>query len=337
MLQNELFTETPREISTQPAENATATLFTVVSYFSGCGGLDLGFKGDFEYKGEKLEKLPFNILAAYDKDQKCVKTYNDFFGEDCALVKELTETSASEAPKAEVLVGGFPCQDFSSCGPKTGLASNRGQAYKSLIGYMRLHEPKVVVAENVPHIARMGKGAVMRQILEEFNGAGYTFDVWNLNAAEYGVPQSRKRVFFIGVKNGIEGFPAKPPTTHELNLRSIDWAIEDLEAVTDESITNQSQYFRANLAKNGNRQGDETNRKGELSYTIRANAKSRIQFHYSLPRRLTIRECARLQTFPDNFNFPYHATTNIMQIGNAVPPLLGHHVARSIAAFLKTI
>jgi DNA (cytosine-5)-methyltransferase 1 len=102
-------------------------------------------------------------------------------------------------------------------------------------------------------------------------------------------------------------------------------------------VPNQSQYFKASKAKKGNGQGDEKSKTGTPSYTIRANAKSRVQFHYYLDRRLTIRECARLQTFPDNFILPHSATTNIMQIGNAVPPMLAHKVALSISNFLQGI
>lgn len=310
--------------------------FTVVSYFSGCGGLDLGFRGDFEYKGERLEKLPFNIIAAYDKDEKCVETYNNYFG-DHAEVKTLTEDFAAWAPKADVLIGGFPCQDFSSCGPKKGLTSERGRSYLSLISYMKTHKPKVVIGENVPHLEKMEGGTVIKKIEGDFVAVGYRFQRWYLRAVNYGVPQKRVRVFFIGVRNDIAGHPVEPIPTHENDPRSIDWAIKDLERISDESVPNQSQYFKAANAKTGNGQGDEKNKTGEPSYTIRANAKSRVHYHYSLERRLTVRECARLQTFPDDFIFPHSATTSVMQIGNAVPPLLGYQVARSVAAFLNTV
>ena len=318
-------------------EDLSINPYSVVSYFSGCGGLDLGFTGDFEYRGERMPKLPFKILSAYDNDEKCVETYNNYF-EGHAKVKNLGEATPTEMPKADLLIGGFPCQDFSSCGPKAGLGSQRGQLYKSLVRYMEQHKPKIVVAENVPHLEKMGKGAILNTIVKDLEDVGYEFQVWRLYAPDYGIPQSRKRLFFIGVRNDIEGFPEKPNPTHfDGDYRSIDWAINDLETVTDESVPNQSQYFRASKAKRGNGQGDEINKSGQPSYTIRANAKSRVQFHHSLNRRLTVRECARLQTFPDDFQFPHSATTNIMQIGNAVPPLLAHRVAQSIAVFLKDL
>lgn len=309
---------------------------SVVSFFAGCGGLDLGFLGGFHYKDKQLPPLPFDIAAAYDFDNKCVETYNTNIG--ChAAVKDLAHTCSTSMPKADLLIGGFPCQDFSSCGPKRGLTSQRGRLYETLVNYMKTHRPKVVVAENVPHLARMGGGAVFDTIIKDLEAVGYKFKVWELFAPDYGVPQSRTRLFFVGVRDDIKGMPAKPRPTHTNGHRSIDWAIHDLESISDESVPNQSQYFKASKAKNGNGQGDETNKAGQPSYTVRANAKSRVHFHYKLSRRLTVRECARLQTFPDNFVFQFSATTNVMQIGNAVPPLLAHHVAKSIAAFMRKI
>ena len=323
-------------VSTKRSSVQICKSYSVVSFFSGCGGLDLGVMGGFEYKGERLEKLPFNIRAAYDHDEKCTITYQQNIGRH-AETCDLAKADPSDMPKADVLIGGFPCQDFSSCGPKAGLSSKRGRLYQTLIGDMKTHRPKVVLAENVPHLASMGGGSVMDTIVEDLQDAGYTFEVWRLFAPDYGVPQSRTRLFFVGVRNDINGFPLKPKPTHAGNHRSIDWAIKDLEKIHDESIPNQSQYFKASRAKKGNGQGDETNKTGTPSYTIRANAKSRVHYHYKLDRRLTVRECARLQTFPDDFAFPHSATTNVMQVGNAVPPLLAHHVARSIADFMKKI
>lgn len=312
------------------------TRHSVVSFFSGCGGLDLGFLGGFSYKQEKLRKLPFNIQAAYDFDEKCVSTYKENIGEH-AEVLDLAHADPAKLPHAEVLIGGFPCQDFSSCGPKRGLSSQRGKLYNALVSYMKEHKPMVVVAENVPHLAKIGDGKVIETILTDFKGVGYRFEVWNLFAPDYGIPQNRSRLFFIGVRDDICGMPEKPKPDFEKNHRSIKWAIHDLEKITDETIPNQSQYFLASKAKKGNGQGDEKSRADEPSYTVRANAKSRVQFHYSLDRRLTVRECARLQTFPDDFKFSFSATTNVMQIGNAVPPLLAYQVAKTVSSFITKV
>lgn len=306
---------------------------SVMSFFCGCGGLDLGFLGGFAYKDKEYPRLPFHILAAYDADEKCIETYRQNIADHAGNL-DLSSYDPSTLDGADVLLGGFPCQDFATCGPRRGITSHRGRLYGALIDYMKVHKPKVVVGENVLGLANLNNGLVLKQIIADIEKPGYRVNAWTLFAPEYGVPQNRTRIFIVGVREDLEGFPTKPRRTRKDNFSTTKWAIDDLIRVYDESVPNQSQYFKASKAKRGNGQGDERSRANEPSYTIRANAKSRVQFHYALERRLTIRECARLQTFPDNFVFPHSATTNLMQIGNAVPPILGHLVARSIANFL---
>lgn len=307
----------------------------VVSFFCGCGGLDLGLIGGFTYKGSDIKKLPFTILKAYDNNEKCIETYKKNISEH-AEVKDLRDFDPAEMPKADLLIGGFPCQDFATCGPRRGLTSDRGRLYQAMLKYMRCHSPKVVVGENVPGLANIDDGDILETIKSDLEHEGYHVKVWTLFAPDYGIPQRRTRLIIVAVRDDIPGFPDEPQRLHsQNNYNTARWAIEDLEGVTDNSIPNQGQYFRASKAKKGNGQGDEITPADAPAYTIRANAKSRVQFHYRLPRRLTVRECARIQSFPDSFIFPHSATTNIMQIGNAVPPVLGNLVAQSIHRFMK--
>ena len=310
--------------------------YSVVSFFSGCGGMDLGFIGGFDYNGIGFNKLPYKIIAAYDNDKKCVETYRLNIS-DHIRQYDLYKYKPSETPPADILIGGFPCQDFASCGPRKGLDSKRGRLYKALINYAKYHKPKVIVGENVPGLENLNKGEALQIIINDIAKSGYKVDVWKMYAPYFGVPQTRTRLFIIGIRDDLQGFPIEPEPTHYNNQRSIKWAIKDLEKISDDSIANQSQYFKASKAKKGNGQGDEVSKEDMPSYTVRANAKSRVQFHYNLKRRLTVRECARLQTFPDFFVFPHSATSNVMQIGNAVPPMLGHIVAKSISEWLKGI
>lgn len=308
---------------------------TIVSYFCGCGGLDLGFIGGFTYNNINFEKLPFEIIAAYDFNEQAIETYKQNIGNH-AFVKNLADADPKEIPQANILMGGFPCQDFSSCGPLGGLDTERGKLYLSMVRYMKEHKPEIVIGENVPNLEKMNNGAIIDKIVADFEDCGYTFSVWKMEAKKYGVPQDRVRLIFVGIRNDIfskAGSPEKPLETGVIH--PIEWAIGDLVNINDESIPNQSQYFLASRAKNGNGQGDETSKMGEPAYTIRANAKSRVHFHYSLNRRLTVRECARIQTFPDTFVFKHSKTTSIMQIGNAVPPMLAHAVGKSIATFVE--
>ena len=310
--------------------------YTLLSMFTGIGGLDMGFEGGFSYKSKLYKTQPYKSLAAFEKDEKCVETIKRNLKMPIKQL-ELNESIVSSFPPVDVLIGGFPCQEFSSCGPKGGLDSERGQLYKVLVGYMAKHKPLIVCGENVPNLARMESGKIIKKIISDFSEQGYKVQVWDLYAPDYGVPQSRRRLFFICTRNDLLGEP-EPPTPLPSNKHlTTKWALEDLEKIDDESVPNQSQYFKASRAKKGNGQGDETCKADAPSYTIRANAKSRVQFHYSLDRRLTVRECARLQTFPDSFVFPHSATSSVMQIGNAVPPVLAHAVASQITKFLESI
>lgn len=309
------------------AANKERTMYSVVSYFCGCGGLDLGFRGGFKYHNEDYRRLPFNILKAYDNESRCVETYNDYFGANHAEVMDLSTAEPKRIPKADILIGGFPCQEFSSCGPLGGLESERGQLYQTLIAYMKEHNPVMVVGENVINLERMEKGKVLDTIRDDLTKAGYEVRVWKMFAPDYGIPQRRTRLIFMCVQNDIYkkyGFPEEPTPLFKDNYRSVEWAIGDLVGITDNTVPNQGEYFGASKAKKGNGQGDESNKKDKPAYTIRANPKSRVQFHYSLERRLTVRECARIQTFPDDFTFKFSKTVNISQIGNAVPPMLAY-------------
>lgn len=311
--------------------------YSVVSYFCGCGGLDLGFLGGFEYCGTRYRRLPFNIIDAFDNNQQCIESYNDYFAEKATLA-DLGEFDPKNTKKADVLIGGFPCQDFSSCGPLKGLSSDRGNLYKTMIRYMEQYRPKIVVGENVINIERMEDGAVLETIIKDLENVGYKVKKWNMFAPDYGIPQRRHRIILVCVRSDLSGFPNKPRILYnEDNYRSIEWAIGDLINTVDESVPNQSQFFKASKAKRGNGQGDEKNVKEKPAYTIRANPKSRVQFHYLLDRRLTVRECARIQTFPDDYKFKHSMTTSISQIGNAVPPVLGYEIAKCIARYLKEI
>ncbi len=209
--------------------------------------------------------------------------------------------------------------------------------YKVLLGYMKSHRPRMVLGENVSYLAKLRNGLYLRTILEEFEAIGYHFDVWDLYAPDYGVPQSRRRLFLVGVRDDISGFPVKPCPVTAGHPVTISKALSDLEDIADERIPNQSQYFISSKATGGGGQGDNVNDPDKVSYCIRANARGRIQFHYKLDRRLTVRECARLQTFPDEFVFPFTTQRNLTLIGNAVPPVLGYHVAKAISDFLESV
>lgn len=303
--------------------------YTVLSLFSGCGGLDIGFHGGFEAWGVTYPRTNFQILNALDYDQDCVDCYGLNIGrsERC----DLSTVDVMSLPPVDVLMGGFPCQDFSSSGTKLGTSTERGRLYQVLVRYAQHHRPRVVIGENVPLLQKLANGVYLKEIISAFCQIGYQVNLWRVACQDHGLPQSRTRLFIVATDLN---HPPLPPPNLPRRRFFIDDALRDLEGVDDESVPNQSQYFVADVATSGGGQGDHTNLRGTFAYTIRANARARIQFHYSLPRRLTVRECARLQGFPDSFVFQYSAMRNMKLIGNAVPPTIAHGVANHLQHIL---
>jgi len=306
---------------------------TIVSMFSGCGGMDLGFVGGFDYRGTWYTRLPVTLLGAYDNDRKTKRTYDKNFDHKLELL-DLANADVEALPVSDILIGGFPCQEFSICGPRGGVDASRGQLFRTMSRYAAKHKPAVVIAENVNHLRFLNSGADLKTIRRSLARAGYNVQVWPVYAPDFGVPQTRRRIFIVGVRKDLPTTLTPPDPKFAGEHRSTAWAIEDLATISDETVANQSQYFKAGLAQKGHGQGDEVNSKHSPAYTIRANSRSRVQFHYELPRRLTVRECARIQTFPDNFIFPDEPTPSIKQIGNAVPPVLAHAIASHVTRYL---
>lgn len=308
---------------------------SVVSYFAGCGGLDIGFIGGFSFLGKSYPQSGFKVLAAYDSDPHAVAAYRANIGDHVRLA-DLATMLPAEAPKARILLGGFPCQEFSQCGPRKGLDSDRGSLYKAMVRYADEHRPDIVVGENVAGLKYLEGGKALKQIERDFLAIGYRLRTWEVRAQHFGVPQARHRLILIFVRKDlpIERLGNLVPDEKQVSAKD---AIGDLLRPGRSRIPNQNQYFRAARAANGHGQGDERTPVNGPAYTVRANSRSRVQFHYSRPRRLTVRECARLQTFPDSYVFPFHATANMRLIGNAVPPVLAHRVAFQLSRFLNAM
>jgi len=318
--------------------------YKVLSLFSGAGGLDLGFTGGFTYLGEKYERLPFEILRAYDINPAAVKTYNTNLDQVCQLA-DVTQLKPEDLPSEEVdvVLGGFPCQDFSVAGKRKGIAVHRGNLYKALVHVVEAKVPKVFVAENVKGLLSANEGLALKIITEDFSNAGPGYNVYLqvLNAADFGVPQRRERVFIVGVRSDLPGEYRFPSPTHaspgdifsDLPLwRTAKEALEDLEDEEKHTSLPNSEWSKARKNKG---QGNIAIDPNKPSPTIRAEHHGNIEFHYSLPRRLSVREAARLQSFPDDFVFQASMSEAYKLVGNAVPPVLAWHVGRSIAEFLR--
>lgn len=231
--------------------------FAVVSYFSGCGGLDLGFLGGFMYNQTHVPKMPFTIKAAYDFDSKCVETYRLNIGRHIHQA-DLASIDPYQVPVADVLIGGFPCQDFSRCGSRKGIAGGRGRLYRAMVKYASVRRPRLVVAENVADMLTLNEGRDFESICKEFRRIGYRSVAWDLKAHKFGVPQKRNRAIVLFVREDLPLDPTQPIPRFENKPRSVHWAIHDLERFSDAArFPNQDQYFKAVRAGRGHGQGDE--------------------------------------------------------------------------------
>ena len=181
----------------------------ILSLFAGAGGMDLGFKN-----------AGFDIVWANDFDPDSVKTYKRNFGDHIVLgdIEKIRTNNMPDNP--DVVIGGFPCQGFSIANLGRNVDDSRNKLYKQMLRVIRAKKPKYFVAENVEGILTLGKGAVIQKILKDFKSIGYKVDYKLLNAADYGVPQARKRVFIIGNRLGLEN--QYPSQTHQAPIKRSD-------------------------------------------------------------------------------------------------------------------
>ena len=186
----------------------------VVSLFCGCGGNDRGMIGGFRYNKKLYKKLPFEIVYANDIDEKAIETYKENFGSKNVFCRDICDIEAQDIPEHDILVGGFPCQSFSTVNPTKDPYDDRANLYKEMVRVAELHKPKLIVAENVKGFMTLNKGSIFKRVKEEIENLGYSVYSSLLNSADYGIPQKRERVIMICVHESIEKeweFP-KPTT-----------------------------------------------------------------------------------------------------------------------------
>lgn len=313
----------------------------VVSLFAGCGGLDLGLEGGFVALGKKYSENPFHVVWANDINEKACKTARFNFPETNVVCDDITKVldNKLDIPEADIVVGGFPCQDFSLAGKRRGLTVKRGQLYLSMVEIVKHVQPKIFLAENVKGLLSWENGLGIRTMVGDFENLGYHVEYRLHNTANFGVPQTRERVIIIGIRKDIGDKVIWPEETHSNNVISslnpwvtIKDALADLEEDAKHFRLPNSGYSKAKLFPGT--QGNTITKADKPSPTMRAEHHGNIEFHYELPRRLSAREAARVQSFPDDFIFVQSTTDAYRQIGNAVAPVFGWHLAQALEKML---
>ena len=304
----------------------------ILSLFSGAGGLDLG-----------LVQAGNKIIWANDIDKNAVETYRKNLG-DHIVLGDIKEIDIFSLPEADVVVGGFPCQGFSQANRFRMLDDERNFLYRFFYDVILNKQPKFFLAENVKGILSLGKGEAIKQIIADFEAAGYITELHLVNMADYGVPEIRQRVIIVGQRKdlGKDLLFHFPKSTHDKDGRdgkekwlSIREAIDhypDPDLPNDIKNHDYSRYKVEYRDYTAHRQTDPD--KPSPTILARGNGGGGVCAipHYNGKRRLTVRESATVQTFPEDFVFYGVRGSCYRQIGNAVPPrfarLLGEELIR---------
>ena len=337
-------------------------MLKLVSLFTGAGGLDLGFK-----------QAGYQTVWANEFDKAIWVTITANFKNIHLDKRDITTINPDEIPDTDGIIGGPPCQSWSEAGAQRGINDARGQLFYDYIRILKRKQPLFFLAENVSGILHPRHQEAFKHIINTLQNAGYTISWQLLNAVDYGVPQDRLRVFMIGYRADLQlkfQFPA-PETAFSLfpspvldSQRTLAEALHDLPEAIPAQAKNKANV-RLQVANHEYFTGDYStlymsrNRvRGwhEPSYTIQASGRH-APLHPQAPkmlkqgqgyqfahkyrnkyRRLTVRECARIQTFPDDFIFHYQAVNDgYKMVGNAVPVVLAQRLATAIKQQLLTI
>lgn len=329
--------------------NGRADKPKIISLFSGCGGLDLGF----HQKG-------YETVWANDIDEWACKTFERNLGEviNHGNIEGIDPYGNDSIPECDLILGGFPCQDFSMIWKRPGLQGDRGNLYKNFLRFVDAKKPKAFVAENVKGLLSANNRKAIQTIIEDFEqiAPGYLVKIQLYNFAEYGVPQFRERVLIVGVRmdTGFEFVHPQPTHGEDEDKLPFVTAGEAIEGATDVPHNNEhmniqnSTREKLKLISEGGNYTDipkdnphyvkgmishvyrRINRNEPAKTIIAAGGGGTWGYHYPEPRPLTNRERARLQSFPDNFVFEGSMTEVRRQIGNAVPPAGVHKVAEAL-------
>lgn len=319
----------------------------IVSLFAGCGGMDLGFK-----------QAGFEILWANDYEHWACETYKRNFGPHI-VEADITKVDLKSVPRADIILGGFPCQDFSMLWKRGGLNTERGNLYRYFVELVKQKSPRVFIAENVKGLLTANGGKAIAQIQKDFSDAGYDVTINPVNFANYGAAQFRQRVLIIGVRKNLGKKFVMPKATHGPdNFVSSKEALKGVTKVPHnnehQNITEKTRGMLKLIPPGGNFTNIPKTSpfyvKGMISHVYRRLHPDKPSttiiagggggtwgYHFDEPRPLTNRERARLFGYPDDFIFEGSISQVRKQIGNSVPPVAINVVAKAIKKFLDSL
>lgn len=317
----------------------------IISLFSGAGGLDLGFL-----------KAGFKIIIANEYDKTIWETYEK--NHNTKLIKkDITKILSDDLPDCDGIIGGPPCQSWSEGGSLKGFDDPRGKLFYEYIRIIKSKKPTFFLAENVKGMLSRRHSKSVKEIIEKLENVGYDLFTYLVNASNYGVAQDRYRVFYIGFKKKLKikfELPVEYPTKITIKDAIYDLRNSAKSSIDGKSTIDNHEYFTGSfssifMSRNRVRTWEQQ------AFTVQASARQ-CQLHSDSPkmikiekdnyifenkkehlyRRLTVRECARIQGFPDDFVFYYNRIENgYKMVGNAVPINLAYEIAKAIKKSLK--
>ena len=311
----------------------------VISLFCGCGGADLGIVGGFNYLSKYYNKHKVEIIHASDIDKKAVATYNANF-EHPAMVSDVRDLSF-KGVFADLVIGGFPCQNFSTLNPNKKPEHKDSQLFWQLARVVEEVNPSVFIGENVKGFFKLNDGKYFKLAKSEFERIGYNVYFKLLNASGYGIPQVRERLIMVGIKRAIDNQTFSFPVPLHAEGKLVP-----LSRVIDSLMPEDPKYFFSKRAVEGVKKA-KPNMKRALaqdlskpcltitSHLAKVSLNSRdpvllVDVDKEQYRRFTPREAARIQSFPDTFIFEGSDGDAYRQIGNAIPPVMLWHVFDAI-------
>ena len=311
----------------------------VASLFCGCGGSDLGILGGFDYLNKHYQRLMFDVVLAVDIDKYAVDTYNRNFVHQ-AICANVADLDFNWLPDVDVMIGGFPCQSFSTVNPTKDTNDERANLYKQIVRFLREKRPKYFICENVKGLLTLQRGAIINKIVTEFEQEGYSVQYRLMRAAEFGIPQKRERVFIVGIRNDVDCKYSYP-----MAVNALDDAVP-LKAVIRKVDIEETKYYFSQRAVQGMKNAKNNMKRGLwqdlngpcltiTSHLAKTSINSRdpillVDASKELYRRFTPREAAMIQSFPDNFVLNPSESKSYKQIGNAIPPVLMWHISKAL-------